>query len=64
MMQAFLAVRTKMVCLLLTGLLMGGIALAQTGPQGTFVGTVTDSSGAVIAGAKVTIVNTGTQFVS
>jgi hypothetical protein len=65
MMQAFLEARTRIVCcLVVAGLLMGLAAMAQTGPQGTFVGTVTDSSGAVIAGAKVTIVNTGTQFVS
>ncbi|MBZ5582442.1 MAG: TonB-dependent receptor [Acidobacteriia bacterium] len=37
---------------------------AQTGPQGTFVGTVTDSTGAVVPGVKVTVLNAGTQFVS
>jgi len=63
MMQAFLKECTKTVYLVLAGLLMGVVAMAQTGPQGTFVGTVTDSSGAVIAGAKVTVLNTGTQFV-
>lgn len=38
--------------------------VAQTGPQGTFVGTVTDSTGAAVPSAKVTVLNTGTQFVS
>src|SRR5437588_11920659 len=38
--------------------------LAQTGGGATLVGTVTDSSGAVVAGAKVTVVNTGTNFVT
>lgn len=37
---------------------------AQTGGAGTLVGTVTDSTGAVVVGAKVTVVNTETAFVS
>jgi len=36
--------------------------MAQGGSQGTFVGTVADSSGASIPGAKVAVVNTGTTF--
>src|SRR5581483_1709606 len=35
---------------------------AQTTGAATIVGTVTDSSGAVVPGAKVTVVNTGTNF--
>ncbi|MCX6627958.1 MAG: carboxypeptidase-like regulatory domain-containing protein, partial [Candidatus Solibacter sp.] len=38
--------------------------MAQAGPQGEFVGTVKDSTGASAPGVKVTVVNTGTQFVS
>ena len=39
-------------------------ALAQGGATGAIGGTVQDKSGAVIAGAKVNVVNTGTgQFV-
>lgn len=38
--------------------------MAQAGPQGAFVGTVKDSTGASAPGVKVTVVNTGTQFVS
>lgn len=34
---------------------------AQTGPSGTIVGSVTDSSGAIVAGAKVTVTNTSTN---
>src|SRR5262249_42066278 len=36
-------------------------ALAQTGGQASLYGTVTDSSGAAIAGAKVTATNLGTN---
>jgi hypothetical protein len=38
--------------------------MAQTGSQGTFVGTVSDATGAAVPGVKVTVVNTGTQFLS
>jgi hypothetical protein len=41
-----------------------GVAPAQTGGGATLVGTVKDSSGALIAGAKVTVVNTETSFVT
>jgi hypothetical protein len=37
---------------------------AQTGGGATLVGTIKDSTGAVVAGAKVSIVNTGTSFLS
>ena len=37
---------------------------AQTSGTGSLVGTVRDTSGALVAGAKVSIVNTETQFVS
>jgi len=40
------------------------LAFAQSTGTATLVGTVSDSTGAVIAGAKVTVINTGTQFVS
>jgi len=40
------------------------LAMAQTGGGATLVGTVRDSSGAVVAAAKVTVVNTGTSFTS
>ena len=43
-------------------LLATGAANAQTGGGATLVGTVKDSSGAVLAGAKVTAVNTATAF--
>ncbi len=39
-------------------------AIAQTGVGATLVGTVTDSTGASVAGAKVNVVNTGTNFVT
>src|ERR1043166_8870431 len=40
------------------------LASAQTTGSATLLGTLTDSSGAVVAGAKVTVVNTGTSFTS
>ena len=39
-------------------------AMAQTGDGATLVGTVKDSTGAVVAGAKVKAVNTATNYVS
>lgn len=44
---------------LLTGALQG-----QTTGTGTLVGTISDTTGAVVAGAKVTVVNTATAFTS
>ncbi len=38
--------------------------LAQTTGTGTLVGTISDTTGAVVAGAKVTVVNTATAFTS
>ena len=40
------------------------VMLAQTGGGATLVGTVTDATGAYVASAKVTVVNTGTNFVT
>ncbi len=45
-------------------LLQAGAIWAQTGGGATLVGTVKDSSGAVVAGAKVTVTNTDTAFVT
>ena len=39
-------------------------AWAQTGGNGTLVGTVKDSTGAVVGGAKVTAVNVATNFIT
>src|SRR4249919_663504 len=51
--------------LLVAAILASAAALmAQAGPQGAFVGTVKDGTGASAPGVKVTVVNTGTQFVS
>ena len=43
---------------------LAGSAWAQTAGTGTVVGTVTDSTGAVVVGAAVTVVNTATSFTS
>jgi len=46
-------------------LLLGSfLASAQTTGTASLLGTLTDSSGAVISGAKVTVINTGTSFTS
>jgi hypothetical protein len=44
--------------------LAASAALGQTGGGATLVGTVTDTSGAVVAGAKVSVMNTGTSIVT
>ncbi len=46
------------------GILLATSALAQTTGTGTLVGTITDSTAAVVAGAKVTVVNAATAFTS
>ncbi|HKR26728.1 MAG TPA: carboxypeptidase-like regulatory domain-containing protein, partial [Acidobacteriaceae bacterium] len=40
------------------------ILFAQAGATGTILGTVTDSSGAVVPNAKITITNTATKVIS
>src|ERR1035438_209906 len=42
-------------------LIAGSRLLAQAGATGTILGTVTDSSGAIVAGAKVTVTNISTN---
>ena len=44
--------------------LFSSIGFAQSTGTATLVGTVTDSSGAILAGAKVIVLNTGTSFLS
>ena len=57
--EAILFLRT-----LTTAILCVGVLAAQTTGTGTLVGTITDMSGAVVTGAKVTVVNVDTSFVS
>jgi len=45
-------------------LVVAGCVWAQTTGTATLVGTVTDQSGARVAGAQVTVVNTATGFTS
>ena len=45
---------------LLFGLLPRSVAAQAV--SGTIIGTVTDASGGVVAGAKVTLTNEGTQY--
>jgi hypothetical protein len=48
-----------LVCLAMLFFVFGPVAIAQTF-RGTILGTVTDSSGGAVAGATVTVKNTGT----
>lgn len=48
--------------LLAVVILCSGSALAQVAPTASLAGTVTDSSGAVVPAASVTVTNLGTQF--
>ena len=54
----------KLFRLAVLTLLTAVALLAQASRTATFVGTITDSSGAIVVGAKVTAVNKGTEFVS
>jgi hypothetical protein len=49
------------VCLLISLLSFSSIAMAQQG-RGTILGTITDASGSVIAGAKVSLINVDTSI--
>ena len=44
--------------------LSAGVIVAQTAGTGTLVGTVTDSTGAIVVGANVTVTNPATSFTS
>src|SRR5215831_14836156 len=48
--------------ILITLVLLASAAFAQTTGSATLVGTVTDTTGAMIPGAKVLVVNTETRF--
>ena len=54
--------RTRLVSLFLTLLLLSAALIAQTA-TGTFVGVVTDQTGAVVPGATITVTNKGTNRV-
>jgi hypothetical protein len=53
-----------MVVILLRGVVPPGTLSAQTAGTATLVGTVTDSTGSVVAGAKISVVNVETRFTS
>ena len=53
-----------LACFLLLSVVCAAVAQTETGSQSTIVGTVKDGTGAAVPGAKVTVVNTGTQFVA
>ena len=59
MMNSKRTINVVWVCAFAAALLFCGSAAAQTF-RGTILGTVTDSSGAAVAGASVTVKNTGT----
>ncbi|HZR65694.1 MAG TPA: TonB-dependent receptor [Terriglobales bacterium] len=56
--------RTSGLFLLAITVFLASFAQAQGGANGTIVGTVTDNSGAVVAGAGVDITNTATNVTS
>ena len=58
-----MSIKIQTSCLLVLGLFSATLAFSQGGANGTVVGTVTDSSGAVVAGAKVDVTNTATGVV-
>src|SRR2546423_1681684 len=49
---------------IVTLLVTAGMILGQTGGGATLVGTVKDTSGSIVPGAKVRVVNTATNFVT
>jgi len=51
-----------LACFLLLSVVCAAVAQTETGSQSTIVGTVKDASGAPVPAAKVTVVNTGTEF--
>src|SRR5438874_4288462 len=56
--------RASFVLLLSTLLFAASLAIAQSGNQGSIEGTVTDTSGALIAGAHVKATNVATDAVN
>jgi hypothetical protein len=50
----------SLVCMSLSFVLLAAVSLPAQTFRGTILGTVTDASGAVVAGAKVTVKNVGT----
>jgi hypothetical protein len=54
--------KVLVLCVLSAGFLLGGARLFAQVDTGTILGTVKDSSGAVIPDAQVTIINQGTGF--
>ena len=57
------AIRSTLIGLLLL-IFQAAAVMGQTGGGATLVGTVKDSSGSVVAGAKVKVVNTETSFLT
>lgn len=55
--------RRQLLVLIVIGLLGAGVVLGQGGGSGTILGTVTDTSGGVIANAKVDVTNIATGVV-
>ena len=53
-----------MTKILIPLVLLASTLLAQSTGTATLVGNVTDPTGATVAGAKVTVLNTGSGFLS
>ena len=52
------------ISVLIPLLLLSSVTYAQSTGSATLVGTVTDSSGSLLPGAKLTVLNMGTSFLS
>jgi hypothetical protein len=59
-MRTGLLVRQQLACIVLLTLCMASVGLAQNTNSGDIRGTVTDSTGSVVPGVRVTILNTNT----
>ena len=53
---------TRFLALILVALISASAAHAQTATTGVVLGTVTDTSGAVVAGAQVTLTDSATNL--
>jgi len=61
MMYTNLSKKMALLCLAVSGLVLSGVAMAQSSTQGAIAGTVEDVTNAVVANASIVIHNDGTN---